>query len=321
MKFHKNKIIKGFVLLFLLIMIAFPGASFEGASSGLLLWFHNVLPNLLPFIILSNLMIRLNLARQISRFFYPIFGRLFHVSMEGCYPIIMGFLSGIPMGAKSTADLVSEQRIHKQEGQFLLGMCNNASPMFIIGYITITQLQLPQIKYALFVIIYGSAILGTIFYRMINRTVRRQQVNESELSNLHNQKVSSRFSFELLDSSIMNGFEVVTRIGGYIILFSIIAQIIKSIGPNFQLVKAVLMGVVEITTGINQICKTNLNSEIKIVLIAVITSFGGFSGIAQTKSVLGNSRLSIKSYIIIKLFSAALALLLALLYVLLLYQG
>lgn len=322
MKIHKNKIIKGFILLFLIVMIAFPSASFEGASSGLLLWFHNVLPNLLPFIILSNLMIRLNITKQISKLFFPVFGRLFRVSLEGCYPIVIGFLSGIPMGAKSTADLVSEHKIHKGEGQFLLVMCNNASPMFIIGYIAITQLKLPQIKYALFVIIYGSAILGAILYRIICSFSRKQKNLEFDFNARNNSKaLSNRFSFELLDSSIMNGFEVVTRIGGYIILFSILAQIIKAVVPNFSMVKSILMGMIEITTGINQICNTDININIKIVLISALTSFGGFSGIAQTKSVLGDSRLSIKSYIIIKIISAGLALTLALFYVLLFLKG
>ena len=44
-----NKLMKGFILIFLIIMILYPSASFKGATAGLLLWFHNVLPNLLPF--------------------------------------------------------------------------------------------------------------------------------------------------------------------------------------------------------------------------------------------------------------------------------
>jgi len=316
---HKNRLIKGLVLLFLIVMMLLPSAALEGASSGLLLWFHNVLPNLLPFIIISNLMVRLNITKQISRVIYPFLGRLFHVSRDGCYPIAIGFLSGLPMGAKSTADLVIEHKIHTKEGQFLLGMCNNASPMFIIGYIAITQLKLPHIKYALFVIIYGSAILSALLFQYFyNQLTKRDCVPKKVVTaslNMQNKSSSLRFSFDLLDSSIMNGFEIVTKIGGYIILFSIFSQIIKEIGPNIEFFKPFVMGVFEITTGINQICNTELDINTKIVLVAVLTSFGGFSGIAQTKSVLGDSRLSIKSYIIVKLMSAIISLLLALLYV------
>jgi sporulation integral membrane protein YlbJ len=316
-KVHQNKIMKGFVLLFLIAMLLFPAASFQGASSGLLLWFHNVLPNLLPFIIISNLIIRLNITQKLSKVFYPVLGRLLHISCEGCYPIVIGFLSGIPMGAKSTADLIAENRIHKKEGQFLFSMCNNASPMFIIGYIAITQLKLPHIKYALFGIIYGSAILSALIYRFFSNSFSKKDTNSSisPVTSNNIKSSSKRFTFDILDSSIMNGFEIVTKIGGYIILFSILAQIIKEIGPDNGFFKAFFMGIFEITTGINQVCNTNADINTKIVLVSVLTSFGGFSGVAQTKSVLGDSRLSMNSYIMVKLISAAISLLLALLYV------
>lgn len=314
---YKNKLIKGSILLFLAAMLLFPSASFQGASTGLLLWFHNVLPNLLPFIILSNLMVQLNITKQISRLFYPLFGRLFRISCEGCYPIIIGFLSGIPMGAKCTADLVKENKISLTEGQFLFTMCNNASPMFIIGYIAITQLKLPGINYALFAIIYGSAIISALLCRSI--FIRNSKYNSavsitsSSLSKV--KPAHSRFSFAILDNSIMNGFEIVTKIGGYIILFSIIAQIIKGIGPDTSFIKAFIMGLFEITTGISQVCNTNLDINTKIVLVSALTSFGGFSGLAQTKSVLGDTRLSINYFLIVKLLSASIALLFAWVYV------
>lgn len=314
-----NKLIKGVVVLFLIAMILFPAASFEGATSGLLLWFHNVLPTLLPFIIISNLMIRLNIASKISSLFYPILGKLFRVSKEGCYPIIIGFLSGIPMGAKSTSDLTAQGKIKVPEGNFLITMCNNASPMFIIGYIAISQLKLPRIKYPLFVIIYCSAIISAMLCRYLLRNTKQMQpdvITADSGNSLYQKEIKPiRFSFEILDSSIMNGFEVITKVGGYIILFSIIAQIIHQIGPNTGFYKAFLMGIAEITTGINQICKSAIATNTKIVLVAVLTSFGGLSGMAQTKSVLGSTRLSLQYYLIAKLINMAITFLLASAYV------
>jgi hypothetical protein len=75
------------------------------------------------------------------------------------------------------------------------------------------------------------------------------------------------------------------------------------------------MGIFEFTTGISQICGTGMDLHTKIVLIAAITSFGGFSGMAQTKSVIGDTRLSMIYYFVAKLLSAGIACLLALLYV------
>lgn len=316
LKKYKSKLLKGFILFFFILMFSFPYASYKGASSGLMLWFLNVLPTLLPFIIVSNIMIRLNIAGKISHILYPLIGKLFRISPNGCYPILIGFLSGLPMGAKSTADLVEEGRIDCSEGNFLLSMCNNASPIFIMSYIASNQLKMPDMRIPLFVLIYGSSIISAILYR-IYKINRKKPIKITGLEEKPVYEYTSvRFSFDILDKSIMNGFEVITKIGGYIILFSILAQIINAIGTSFSLYKAITMGILEITTGIDQICKTRLDSNIKIVLVSVLTSFGGLSGLAQTKSVLGKSRLSIKSYISVKLLSAFVAMLFSLLYVL-----
>lgn len=317
-----SKLVKGFILIFLIIMVLYPSASYKGATTGLLLWFHNVLPNLLPFIIVSNLIISLNIADKISGFFFPLLGKVFKISKNGCYPIILGFLSGIPMGAKATSDLVQKGKINHHEGNFLITMCNNASPMFIIGYIAISELKLPQIKYTLFLIIYISAIISAVVCRLIySKVIRRSNkfdfVKAQEFNIQDNMK-TNRFSFEILDNSIINGFEVITKIGGYIILFSIIAQIISAIGPNISFYKAFIMGIVEITTGINQICSIEIDINTKIVLVATLTSFGGLSGMAQTKSVLGSTRLSIGYYLFSKIVNACITLLLTSIYVYLL---
>jgi sporulation integral membrane protein YlbJ len=317
---YKNKLFKGFVLFFFILMFLFPYASYKGASTGLMLWFINVLPSLLPFIIISNLMVQLGIAGKISRILYPLLGRLFKVSPEGCYPILLGFLSGLPMGAKGTADLVATGKISKKEGNFLLSMCNNASPIFIMSFIGINQLRLGQIRWQLFGLIYGSSIISAIIYRSYqnihDKKVRINTFNDNSLSFPISEYKTAKLSFDIIDKSIMNGFEIVTKIGGYIILFSILAQIINTIGTSFNLLKSIVMGILEITTGIDQICKLRISSNTKIVLISILTSFGGLSGIAQTKSVLGESRLSIKTYISIKLISALIAMLLSTLYVL-----
>ncbi|NLJ97268.1 MAG: transporter [Clostridiales bacterium] len=321
MYIYKNKIYKGIILFFFILMFLFPYASYKGASSGLMLWFLNILPTLLPFIIISNLIIRLNIASKISRLIYPIIGKLFRVSQNGCYPILVGFLSGLPMGAKVVADLKTENGITEKEAEFLLSMCNNASPIFIMTYIATNQLKMPSVRLPLFIIIYSSSIISANIYRTYERN-RDKRLNISkypladETVKAQSSYQSKKFTFSILDDSIMNGFEVITRIGGYIILFSILAEIINAIGPSVSLYKACAMGFLEITTGIDQICKIRIDSNIKIVLISIVTAFGGLSGLAQTKSVLGESRLSIRSYFSVKLLSTCVAMLLSILYVL-----
>lgn len=328
-----SKVYKLCFVLFLLIMFLFPTASLTGAKRGLLLWFNTVLPTLLPFIIISTLIVRLNIAYALCRIIHPVIGKIFRVSQNACYPIVMGFLSGIPMGAKTSADLVTEKKITPAEGQFLAIMCNNASPMFVLGYIAMSELNLPEMKLLFILILYGSSILTAFlfrrFYTFFTHQTYTSELPSKTISELTAGKVyaqstdiapsgkrrSFKIDFTIVDCAIMDGFDVITKIGGYIILFSILAQIILSFEQVNEYLRMLFVGICEITLGIDTIANSCLTNGIKIVLILAITSFGGLSGMAQTKSVFAESGLSILSYMKAKIINTLITLCLALLYV------
>ena len=264
---------------------------------------------------MSNLIIRLQITKPLSKILYPFFHFLFRVSKGGCYPILIGFLSGIPVGAKSVADLYHNGSLSKEEAQYLLGFCNNSSPMFIMGYIAIAQLKLKELRGPLLLIIYSSGIIAAFLYFRILKLDKRSRITTSEYNKNLIEDLEPRFNFEVIDSAIMDGFEVITKVGGYIILFSIPAQIITGLGSPSSLLKLVSIGLLEITTGINQISMSSLHLNIKIVLITMITSLGGLSGLAQTKSVISNTRLSFGTYFKVKLIHVVIAFLLATFYI------
>jgi sporulation integral membrane protein YlbJ len=308
------------IVLFLILIIIFPSSSFEGAKQGLLLWFNTVLPTLLPFIIISNLIIKMQITAALSKLLYPLFHFLFGVSKEGCYPVLIGFLSGIPVGAKSVSDLLLNKRITTKEGAFLLGFCNNASPMFIMSYIAISQLKLPQMRLAILIILYLSAILSSKLYFKVFNNLKYIVKNSNEVTalSLYEEEItktkSEKFDFALLDASIMNGFEIITKVGGYIILFSIPAKIIMNLFPSENILKLFTIGLLEITTGINQISSSSYPLYTKIVLVIILTAFGGLSGLAQTKSVINETRLSIFTYVKVKLLNMLIAFIFTILY-------
>ncbi|BCJ95464.1 sporulation integral membrane protein YlbJ [Anaerocolumna cellulosilytica] len=304
---------KAGILLFLIIILLYPASSFQGAKNGLLLWFNTVLPTLLPFMIVSNLIIRLKISSILSKLFYPLFHIFFDVSEEGSYPILIGFLSGMPVGAKTIGDMVEKKILSLREGQYLLSFCNNASPMFIMSYIAISQLNLPGFRVALLLILYGSGVLSAFFIFRLRRGSNRLTAQGYECMDSY--KDSTTFDFEKLDAAIMEGFEVITKVGGYMILFSICAQIISDFGSSISYLKLFLISFLEITTGINKLNNSGLDMNIKIALITGITAFGGLSGLAQTKSVISNTRLSIHTYFKGKLLHMILAFLIAYLYV------
>ncbi len=311
-----------FTLIMLMILFIFPTSSLRGAENGLLLWFNILLPNLLPFMIISNLIIELRLTKYFAKLFYYPLHLFFRVTRHGCYPIVIGLLTGFPVGAKVCGDLVSNHLITREEGQYLLTFCNNASPSFIISYIAISSLNLPGIKYSILLIIYAAAILSSLVFRLVHFLRYRREVDFTSLrtasviqtSELHSEKLS----FRVIDKSIQDAFEVVTKVGGYVILFSILSYVIMDSGLLPNLMNQMVVGLMEITNGINVISHSGNAIELQIALILALTAFGGFSSIAQTKSVIDQTGLSIKTYIIYKLINALFTLALVYLFLLLL---
>lgn len=315
--------IKISIVFFLAIIIIFPIYALDGAKQGLLLWFHTILPTLLPVIIISNLIIRLNITKGISKVVYPLFKRIFGVSEYGCYPILIGFLSGIPVGAKSINDLVIDGKLSQEEATYLLGFCNNCSPMFIMSFVAISQLNQPSMRYVILIIIYLSAILSVNIHLFIASKKKKKVKSTLEYESsarkidyrLHSLEVTdAKFDFSMLDGCIMNGFEIITKVGGYIILFSIPAAIITNIFPGDALIKYIIIGSLEVTTGIHQVNLSNLSEQLKIVLTVGLTALGGISGLAQTKSVINESRLSLHTYFKMKILNLHIAMLLTYLY-------
>lgn len=304
--FRKN-IYPIIILSFLLLLLLFPESALKGAASGLLLWFNTILPTLLPFVIISNLIIRLNYTKYIIFLFSPILTKLFSISKNGCYPVIIGILSGFPMGAKTSADMTFNNKISKKEGQFLLALCNNASIMFITGYAAVSCLKIKKAGIPLLIILYMSSFLSSTLFYCANNKKKIPKMKYSSDS-------VEKFKFEYLDEAILDGFTVLTKVGGYIMIFSILASIIEKIFSQ-TIPSIIFIGSMEITTGLNNIGLSVFTSKTKIILTAMIAAFGGFSSLFQTYSVLGKSGLSIKEYFFTKLTNAIFAMVLSIIYV------
>lgn len=308
----KKKLFIPAVFISFILLLCFPDEALEGSSNGLMLWFHTVLPTLLPFIILTNFILKLDAVHYLCRFAAPVCKRLFSIGTYGCYALITGMLCGYPMGAKITADLIREGRISVEEGNYLLGICNNASPMFFIGYVITQCLNCPEHRNAMLLIVYGTPLV----YAVCTKPGRDSaQNNRSAAAGSRSQMLSKGgLTFQMVDESIMNGFETITRLGGYIILFAIIAKMATARLNTVTILNHILIGFIEITNGVHSVGISSLGIQWKIPLATAIVAFGGLSGLAQTRSMIQGTSLSITRYICTKLKIAAISLLLSAVY-------
>ena len=109
----------------------------ELSKAGLNLWFQNMIPTLLPFMILSGILIRMNLSDRFASLFSPLLRPLFGLSDSCLYVLVIGFLCGFPMGARVTAESYERGRLSKREATLMLSFCNNIGPIYFTGLIAV----------------------------------------------------------------------------------------------------------------------------------------------------------------------------------------
>ena len=122
------------IILFLAVfMLLNPQETVNAASSGFKLWFSIIVPALLPFFILAELLVNLGVPRILGILLEPVMRPLFNLPGCSSLVVVMGFTSGFPVGAILSKKLYDEKMISGEEMSRLVSFTNNCSPLFIIG--------------------------------------------------------------------------------------------------------------------------------------------------------------------------------------------
>lgn len=279
-----------FIVLFLHILI-FSKQSLYFALSGLTLWFQKMIPALLPFMILSGMAIRLDINSSMMKCISPILAPFYRVNYHCLYSIFIGFLTGFPMGAKTTCDLYKMKRITKSEAQYLLTFCNNIGPIYFITFI----LPLLKVRNIIPYLIgmYGIPLLYGLFLR---HTVYKDKISYRNTSEIPVQNEESYGFFEAIDSSITDSLTAITKLGGYMILFNVFFLI-----PACYIKNDFYLGIThclfEITSGVTFLMNRFSGTALGNFTVLIAITFGGFSLFAQTFSNIKGTDLSKKNYI------------------------
>ena len=132
----KQKIILFFCLCLMIFLLLHPQDALAAAKDGLSLWLNVMIPTLLPFLILTGILLKTGNIQKLLRPLSPAGKILLGLSPAGLYVLILGLLCGYPIGAKLAHDLYIEQQISRREGEYLLTFSCNASPAFILSYLS-----------------------------------------------------------------------------------------------------------------------------------------------------------------------------------------
>lgn len=271
-------------------MLLYGGLSAKLALEGLNLWFTKMIPALLPFMILSGVLIGTGLSDSFASLFAPVLKPVLKLSDSCLYCVIIGFLCGFPMGARVCAQSYERGKISRREATLLLSFCNNIGPIYFTGYVL--GLFPVEQKWLVLCGMYGIPFLYGVLLRY---TIFRQIAFETVPKKEKRARITAGMLLTKLHASILSGLDAITVLGGYMIfcnLLNLIPRIFLRRMPHLVSFAGPLL---EITSGLSRLSGADKTWAF------IVLPFGGLSCIAQTYSCIKNTDLSLSEYIFHKL--------------------
>ena len=251
------------------------------------IWKNNVFPSILPFFIISSLLINYGFVELASFILKPLM-KLFGINSDVSFIFIMSMLSGFPSSSKYVKDLYLDNRISKDDAAKSLMFTHFSNPLFILG----TLGKLLNKKASLIILL--SHYLGNIFIGIIFR-----KYNYS-YNNTNNKLVFNKSNNigSVLSKSIKDSIDTLLLILGSISIFSFLITIINKVFIFNSFTLSIISGLLEITNGSNNLSLLAIPIKYKVVISSMILSFGGLAIHVQIKSILSDTDIKYTPYLI-----------------------
>jgi sporulation integral membrane protein YlbJ len=328
------------VVIFTIALVVYPEEGFEAGLAGLKVFLDVVLPSLLPFFILSELMLGFGVVHGLGVLLEPLMKPLFSVPGCGAFALSMGLAAGYPMDAVITARFRETGMCTRVEGERLLAFTNTADPLFMFGAVAVGMFKSPEFGVLLAVAHYVSAFLVGVSFKLWGR---RSDSTQSASANPYQQspvkgifrrayhemmkarQEDGRAFGRLLHDAVTESINTLLMICGFIMFFAVLIEILRVsgiirvvgspialmyhlLGIHQGLVGPTLAGLLEIDIGTAQTASVTAAPVIqKVALASAIIAWSGLAVHAQVASVLTQTDIRMAPYFLARLLHALFA--------------
>ncbi len=320
-------------VLLTLSLVLYPDTALEAARDGMTLFLHVVFPSLLPFFILSEIMLGLGVVHFIGVLFEPLMRPLFNVPGEGAFVLSMGLAAGYPMDAVITARFRRQEMCSRIEGERMLAFSNTADPLFIFGAVAVGMFGAAQLGKAMAIAHYIGALLVGLIFRFYGYRDRPAHVETVRTGNILGRAVDAlvqarqedgRPFGQMMGDAVNDSIKTLWMICGFIMLFSTMVKIVdvvglyhwialpfemlfRLIGVDLDLVRATVAGLFEIDLGAVAAAKASADILQRVAIAGAIIAWSGLSVHGQVASVLTGTDIRMRPYIVARFLHAVLA--------------
>ncbi|MDI6907316.1 MAG: sporulation integral membrane protein YlbJ [Thermoanaerobacterales bacterium] len=314
-------------LVFVSAMVLSPRTVFEGATLGLQTWWNIVFPSLLPFFIISELLLGLGVVRLLGVLLEPVMRPLFHLPGAASFAVAVGYSSGYPIGGAVTARLRAEGLVTRAEAEHLVAFTNNASPLFVLVAVAVGMFNQPAVgPFILSVHYLTNLLLGLLlrFYAPAGRSrvaFARGIWRHAWRGFLETEGCPPG---QILGEAVRSSVQKLMVIGGYIIFFAVAIRLLAHYGVlgllarllgtalapfglDPGLFEPIVAGCLEMTLGTKLAAEAPVPLLHKLVAVQLILAWSGLSIQAQMAAFTAGTDIRLRLYLVSRIGHAALA--------------
>lgn len=297
-------------------LLLYPSQAMEACKEGLRLCGNVILPSLFPFFVLSSLAVELGLTAYLGRVFAPIMYPLFRVPGEGAAALILGFVGGYPVGARTTLSLYENGSCSAHEAERLLAFCNNSGPAFILGVVGVGVFSSSKAGLLLYLAHAAASVCVGLIFRFYKADSISPRSSSSRVPHFKSCRFSSAFT-----SAVSRSFISMLNICAFVLFFTVFLRLLSLtgilpvlaavLGHSLALLglpvewgERLLIGIIELSSGVWSLSKGGSG---QLGLAAFMLGWAGLSVHCQVLSFVGESGLSIKPYFVGKLLHGVLS--------------
>ena len=276
-----------FSAVFLIFLIYNPALCTLGAAKGLSLWYKQVLPALFPAMAAASFLI----SRK------SIQAALKHLPFPASAAFLSGLLCGSPMGALTCSGLYASKLLSQRSARWVVCFVQLPSPLFLSGFVASTLLALPaKMRFIFLLCAYlpflASFLLCTLLF-LLKPAAKYSISLEKDIQKAASPEPSLN---DICDTCLL----LLVRIGVLLMFFSILAEFLNSAAPQ-SAVQTILIGMLEMTTGISKISSLNtLSLRYKSAICLFLLGFGGICVHIQVRQAWQQSDFPIFRYILVR---------------------
>lgn len=248
-------------------------AAAQAASNAVDLCLRTVIPSLFPMFVLSGLLVD-GLAGTKSRALSLLEGFL-RLPKGGGSLFLLGMVGGFPVGAQCIVQAVDAGSLAREDGQRMLGYCNNCSPAFLFGILG-SVLTGGYGPWMVFLVQLESAMMVALLWP--SQPGSKTHIAPKQTS---------------LPKAVLRGIRSMVSVCAWVMLAGVMTGFLdRWLFPVLpQPVPGMLTGLMELTTGVLGLAAISREGA-RFILCCVFVCFGGASVLLQIQSIAGEQGLS-----------------------------